>query len=57
MTIPMVVMLVGALVWLILYCVWRPEYTERTWMIDVCRILFIISAAVIIYGLANKPAF
>jgi hypothetical protein len=57
MTIPMVVMLVSVFVWFILYCVWRPEYTERTWTMDVCRILFGVSALVVIYGLMNKAAF
>lgn len=65
MTIPMVVMLVSAVLWLLLKVVippvpgdQSPRYPEfHAWLIDVCRILFGVSALVVIYGLMNKTAF
>lgn len=64
MTIPMVVMLVSGLFWLVLSTAARPKSQEpdqwvefHAWLIDVCRILFGVSALVVIYGLINKVAF
>ncbi len=53
-TIPMVVMVVSALIWLV--CVKSPQLSDP-WVIDVCRILFAASALVVLLGITGKPLF
>jgi len=65
MTIPMMVMIISAVIWLLLRVVLpptsgdqSPRYPEfHAWLIDICRILFAVSALVVLYNLVNKTIF
>ena len=57
MTIPFLVMLSTLVMWFVASAPAENVPWWRTWFIDVCRILFGVSALVVSYGLMNKTAF
>jgi len=57
MTIPFLVMIVSALMWLFASAPAEKVPWWRTWFIDVCRVLFAASALVVLFGLVNKLIF
>ena len=54
MTIPFLVMLISLAIWFLMV---KFQKFSDAWLVEVCRIVFTVSALVVLWGMMNKVAF
>ena len=54
MTIPFLVMLISLVIWFLMV---KFQKFSDAWLVEVCRIVFTVSALVVLWGMMNKVAF